>query len=320
MREEAWVESLRRRFPFSRGLGIGDDAAVLAPDSRRESLVLTTDMLVEGVHFRKGDLTPAQLALKSLAVNLSDLAAMGARPLFYTLALALPADYMGLCLEEFYDGLEQGNRRWGVELAGGDLSAGSILTISITAVGEAARPVLRSGSRVGDLLAVCGRLGWSKLGLHDLLNGQRKGPFAEAHISVEPLLAQGQTLGPLASAMMDLSDGLLKDLGRLCSASGLDAEIDAAALPLDRVLSDRCRTLGWSPLETVLVGGEDYALLFTAGVQEMAKIKTLVLEPDISVIGRMVPGGGQVRVFENGRERVVEVECYDHFAVHGAGD
>lgn len=322
MSEEAWVETLKKRFPFSLGLGIGDDAAVLRPQSGSRHLVVTTDLLVEGVHFRKNDLTPQELARKSLAVNLSDLAAMAARPLFYTLGLALPPDYMGDRLSLFYDGLEAGNRRWDVQLAGGDFSASTILTISITAVGETERPLLRSGAQVGDLIGVCGHLGWSRLGLQEILAGSdlRHSRFVAAHIAVEPLLQQGLRLGQWATAMMDVSDGLLKDLRRMCAASGLGAELDVSALEMDVSFRDTCLKYGLSPLQTMLSGGEDYALLFTASPGDMAVIKGLGLEPGIVVLGQMVPGSGEVRVFDQGVAVAFSEDGYDHFDGRGHGD
>lgn len=313
MKEEDWVETLSRRFPFSRGIGIGDDAAVLSPDAVQGKLVITTDLLVEGVHFRLNDISPRQLAQKSLAVNLSDLAAMGAKPLFYTLALALPPHYMAEALHRFYDGLEEGNRRWGVELAGGDFSAGTVLTVSITAFGEAERPILRRGAREGDLVGVCGRLGWSKLGLNQLLGGMKDSPFIHAHVAVEPLLQEGVVLGRYASAMMDVSDGLLKDLRRLCAASGVGAEIDGDRLDMDPSYLSACRECRMEPLETALNGGEDYALLFSIPEEASQEIEKTPGGVPFRVIGRIVPAEKGVRVFSQGRELFLKQDGFDHF-------
>lgn len=313
MREEDWVESLSRRFPFSRGVGIGDDAAVLEEQSVSGKLVITTDLLVDGVHFRLRDIPPRKLAMKSLAVNLSDLAAMGARPLFYTLALSLPAGYMGEKLLHFYDGLEEGNRRWGVELVGGDFSAGSVLMVSITAFGEAEKPVFRRGARVGDYLMVCGRLGWSKLGLTQLLNGVKTSQFIKAHFEVEPLLVEGMTLGKYASAMMDVSDGLLKDLKRLCTASGTGAEIDGDSLDMDPAYLSACREFQLEPLETALNGGEDYALLFSISPEALKEVGRIDSGAPLRVIGRIVQKERGVRVFSQGQELNIHREGFDHF-------
>jgi len=313
MKEEEWVEALRQRFPFSYGVGIGDDAAVVRPGSVASPWVITSDLLVEGVHFRREDLTPQQLALKSLAVNLSDLAAMGAKPLFYTLSLVLPIDFMGDKLKQFYDGLEQGDQRWGVQLAGGDFSAGPFLTIAITAIGEAARPVLRSGACCGDLVAVCGHLGWSKLGMHQLLAGEKQGPYVDAHISVKPLLGEGLTLSQFASAMMDVSDGLLKDLKRLCAASNVGAVVDADSLEPDRDFCEQCTAYKLSPLQTVFGGGEDYALLFTIREENLPKVMEANLHTRIAVVGRIVCAELGVKVIQNGEELRLSAEGFDHF-------
>ncbi len=315
MREEEWVDALARRFPFSQGIGIGDDAAVVSSAPHGRKWVVTSDLLVEGVHFRRQDLSARQLAIKSLAVNLSDLAAMGASPLFYTVALVLPSDFMAEKLEQFYDGLEEANGRWGVELAGGDLSSGSALTIAITAVGEAERPILRQGAHEGDFVAVCGRLGWSKLGLQQLLSGLRQSPYIDSHIKVEPLLEEGVVLSRYASAMMDVSDGLLKDLKRLCRASSVGAELDADALEPDSDFSQTCGTLGLSPLDTVLCGGEDYALLFTAGQEAFSAIMASPLKGRVTRIGRIVPRDEGVLVLRAGVELVMSCDGFDHFAL-----
>lgn len=314
MREEDWVESLRKRFPFSYGVGIGDDAAVVRSVPGNRPWVITSDLLVEDVHFRLGELSPQQLALKSLAVNLSDLAAMGAKPLFYTLALVLPPDCMGAWLQQFYDGIQEGNRRWQVELAGGDFSAGAKLTVAVTAVGETERPVLRRGARPGDVVAVCGVLGWSKLGLHQLQAGLRSGPFIDAHIRVEPRLAEGLILGRCATAMMDVSDGLLKDLGRLCAASQVGAEIDADRLNLDESFVTACQSCRLSPLETALGGGEDYALLCTVRPGDLDTLHSALRNTPLTKIGRIVAADRGVKIFDRGRELRVEHDGFDHFA------
>lgn len=311
--EEAWVETLRQRFPFSRGVGIGDDAAVVTPGSRDRSSVVTTDLLVEGVHFRVDDLSPQQLARKSLAVNLSDLAAMGARPLFYTLALVLSPERHGQYLDAFYDGLEAANADWNVELAGGDFSTGGLMTIAITAVGEARRAVMRGGAQEGDLVAVCGKLGWSRLGLLQLLSGQRGGAYVDAHIDVKPLIREGLILADHVHAMMDVSDGLLKDLKRICVASSLGAELDVDALPMDRDFARVCKANGLDPLETVLCGGEDYALLFTLSEAALGEIRRVHPELPIGEIGRIVSAPPVVRIIQKGQELKVPCRGYDHF-------
>lgn len=250
-------------------LGIGDDCAVLRPQ-RGQDLVVTTDLSLENVHFRRDWHPPQSVGHRCLARGLSDLAAMGARPEAAFLSLALPRELTGAWLQGFLDGWMSLAARHRVLLAGGDLAnspqsshkSGGLVIADIVLLGSVPRgkALLRSGARAGDILYVTGALGGSAAELGAL--ERRPGSFRRAdkgghpHLYPEPRLETGRKLlkGSLATAAIDLSDGLSTDLAHLCEESGLAAEIDARALPVD----------ARATLEQALHGGEDYELLFTA--------------------------------------------------------
>jgi thiamine-monophosphate kinase len=256
-------------------LGIGDDCAVLRP-RRGEELVVTTDLSLENVHFRRDWHPPQSVGHRCLARGLSDLAAMGARPEAAFLSLALPIEMAGSqsgsWMEGFFDGLLALAQRYRVPLAGGDLAksppglrqATGLAVADIVLLGSVptGKSLLRSGARAGDLIYVTGALGGSAAELLALerrpagFRRKGKGIQGHPHLYPEPRLAAGRALmrGRLATAAIDLSDGLSTDLAHLCEESGLAAEIDTASLPVDARAS----------LEQALHGGEDYELLFTA--------------------------------------------------------
>ncbi|MDR0842107.1 MAG: thiamine-phosphate kinase [Acidobacteriota bacterium] len=311
--------------------GIGDDAAVWRPCGAGELWAVTTDMLVEEVDFRHGWSSPQELGYKSLAANLSDLAAMGARPRFFTVSLALPPDVTEKWVQRFYDGLADCGGRHGAALVGGDLSSGGETVVSITAFGESQnrKVVYRSGGRAGDLLYVTGVLGKSAAGLELLRQGtlrSRSGARREAlqaHRKPEPRCAVGAWLAQsgCARAMMDLSDGLAADLPRLCAASGASGTSGASGLDAE-IFPDRIPTFapsaswGCDPLQLALGGGEDYELLFA-----VPRAKRKLLEtgwpPDFPVathIGNLINGDGRVWLaVPEGARRPLQVHGFDHF-------
>ncbi|MDQ2789945.1 MAG: thiamine-phosphate kinase [Actinomycetota bacterium] len=259
-----------RELPPGTLLGPGDDAAVLvAADGR---VVVTTDVLVEGVHFRLDWSTPHQVGRKAVAANLADVAAMGAVPTGLVVGLAVP----GRTPISTVDGLAAG--MWleagqaGAGIVGGDVVSSEQLVVSVTAVGDlqGRAPVTRSGARPGDVLGLCGRLGWSAAGLAVLRRGFRS-PLAvvAAHRVPEPPYGAGpQAASAGATAMVDISDGLLADAGHLAEASGVGIGIDSAAVPVASRLVEVASALGGDALHWALTGGEDHALLasFPAGV------------------------------------------------------
>ena len=323
--ENSIIELLKRQYATKNPMlkkGIGDDAAVWHPRGAEELWAVTTDMLVEEVDFRREWTTPQELGYKSLAVNLSDLAAMGVMPRFFTVALALPPDVTGKWIQGFYDGLSECGERYGALLVGGDLSAADRITVSITAFGESRnrRVLYRSGGQPGDLLYVTGTLGKSAAGLDLLRKGtirSRSGVKCEAlcaHRMPEPRCDVGTWLAQsgCARAMMDLSDGLSSDLPRMCADSGVDAEIFKAEIPV----FTPSVAWGCDPLQMALDGGEDYELLFAVprSKKKLLEASWPVDFPAITHIGNMFKGNGGVwiRVTEELR-LALPVRGFDHF-------
>lgn len=250
-------------------LGVGDDAALFRPKPGRE-IILTCDWFLEGTHFLREKHPPDAVGWKCLARAVSDVAAMGGAPRCFLLSLALPETHTGKWLDMFLGGLRRASRKFQCPLAGGDTTRRNEILINVTVVGEvrAGSAVLRSGARADDILYVSGRLGEAELGLR--IMRQRKGaaskknPLTRKHLYPEPRLALGQWLVKkgLATAMMDLSDGLSSDLPRLCAASGVGARIEETKLPVVK-LPLRFARGGVDPLKLALDGGDDYELLFT---------------------------------------------------------
>lgn len=260
-------------------VGPGDDAGVVpAPD---RPLLITTDQLVEDVHFRRRTTRARDLGYKCMAANASDVAAMGGRPLACTVCLAAPGDLPADWIKDLYAGLEEGSTAFGCPVIGGDTSSAPLVVISVALLGLAGAvgPVLRSGARPGDDLYVSGSPGESALGLRLLEAGEDTGDparrtLAQRHLRPEPRLALGAALGDagLATALIDVSDGLLQDLGHVLRASGVGAEVWAERLPVSPDLAGVAAALGMDPLPLVLAGGEDYELLFTAPPRRRARI------------------------------------------------
>jgi thiamine-monophosphate kinase len=308
-------------------LGVGDDCALLQPAPGTQ-LAISSDMLVEGRHFF-ADVDPLTLGHKALAVNLSDLAACGARPLAFTLALALPR-VDEAWLAAFSRGLLALADAHGCELVGGDTTQGP-LNICITVFGEVpvlggqSRALLRSGAKAGDDVYVSGTLGDARLAL-DALRGTLALPadlLAQARRRLEqptPRVALGQALRGIASAAIDVSDGLIGDLGHILRASGTGATMDTAAItPL---LASRTHpdwaSAGIGPdkqLECVLAGGDDYELAFTAPVsaREAVQAAAGLAGTPVTRIGRMDAGPGLRLVDAQGTALSQRFSSFDHF-------
>lgn len=245
-------------------LGPGDDAAVLRPDG---DVAVTTDMLVEGVHFRRNWSTPFQLGRKAIAINVSDVEAMGAVPVSVVVALGLPPSLDETWITQFSDGVRDECARAGVSLVGGDLSRSENITVCATAVGEmqGREPVTRAGARPGDVVAVCGRFGWASAGLTVLQRGfgSPKELVAEHQCPTVPY-GQGRVAADGgATSMMDVSDGLLADLGHIAAASGVAVDVRRESFEVTDAISRVCAATGRSPWGFVLAGGEDHALVAT---------------------------------------------------------
>jgi thiamine-monophosphate kinase len=311
-------ELIERHFrPLARAaagaLGLSDDAALLDIPSGHK-LVVTADALTAGVHFFADD-PPGLIARKMLRVNLSDLAAMAATPLAYLMTCALPADVDEDWISAFVAGLAQDQDEFAIALVGGDTTATpGPLSLSVTALGtvKSGRELRRSGARAGDLVAVSGTIGDAALGLARLQG--RLEPFIgepqliERYRLPQPRLTLASKLAGLATAGMDVSDGLVGDLGHICSASGLSAVIQASRVPFS---APARAVLETQPelREVLLTAGDDYELLFTLPEGRESELAGL----PVTIIGRMEAGTG-VRVLDgDGRPMDVGVGGYRHF-------
>ena len=291
---------------------IGDDAAVV------DGQVYTADMLVEDVDFTRA--TPLRsIARKALAVNLSDLAAMGAAPSYALLSLALPPWALEGA-EELLTSFAEAAKQYSIEIIGGDFSRGEKLTIAITAIGRiVTRPLLRSGAKRGDRIYVSRPIGGSAAGL--MLIGREGSGYAERefvesairrHIDPEPEVALGIALARIeeVTACIDVSDGLSTDLHHLCDASNCGAEIERERIPIFPDLLTHGPRLGIRVSDVVLHGGEDYALLFTSSLRESEMSR--VLGRPVYAIGRITSERGVI-LKEDGVPRPLEARGYDHF-------
>ena len=287
--EFALIDAITARLTTSSAvlLGPGDDAAVIAaPDAR---VVASTDLLVDGRHFRRAWSEPADVGHRAAAANLADIAAMGAVPTALLVGLALPADLPTAWVTALADGLHDECVSAGAVVVGGDVVRSDTLVISVTALGslEGREAITRAGAVPGDLVAVAGRLGWAAAGLAVLSRGFRSPRvLVDAHRRPAPPYAEGPRAAALgATAMTDVSDGLVADLGHVAAASGVSVEISSDAFHVPQEFQDTARALNADPLAWLLAGGEDHALVAT-------------FPPDVdlpmawSVIGRVAEGAG----------------------------
>jgi thiamine-monophosphate kinase len=268
-------------------LGPGDDAAVVAaPDGR---VVASTDVLVDGRHFRRDWSTAVDIGHRAAAANLADIAAMGAVPTALLVALCVPPDLEVKWTHQLADGLADECALVGATVVGGDISASPTLTIAVTALGSLndAAPVTRSGARPGDLIAVAGRLGWAAAGYTILSRGFRSPrALVEAHRRPAPPYAAGPAAARLgATSMIDVSDGLLADLGHLADASKVSMEVRREAFTVPSSMTDAASALGVDAYDWVLAGGDDHALVATFPA-------TTQLAKEWTVIGRVRDGEG----------------------------
>jgi thiamine-monophosphate kinase len=316
----------KTRFGTNLRVGIGDDCAVLR-FRPSEEVVVTTDLSLEGVHFRRDWHSPESIGHRCLARGLSDVAAMGAKPVAAFVSLAVPralSQGKESWITRFYDGLLELASQHDVPLAGGDLAQSpELVTADIVLVGAVARgkALLRSGAQAGDAIYVTGALGGSAAELLALQRHPRK--FARAtsaeahpHLYPQPRLAVGRELvrRGLATSALDISDGLSTDLHHLCEESKLAAEIDAAALPINVMASlAACAGLADAALELALHGGEDYELLFTA--PSTANLPAKIAGVPIHRIGTMKRNRlPQINIKQDGKAVPIEPKGWEHFS------
>ena len=312
------------RPPAHAVLGVGDDCALLQPKPGMQ-LAISSDMLVEGRHFF-ADVDPRALGHKALAVNLSDLAACGATPLAFTLALALP-QIDEVWLQGFSSGLWALADQHGCELVGGDTTRGP-LNICITVFGEVPRgqALLRSGARVGDDLYVSGTLGDARLALEALLGNISLSPdaLAQARVRLEqptPRVALGQALCGIATAAIDISDGLAGDLGHLLKASGIGAHINTS-VAINLIANKPHKTCRSGLFDTsktlayVLAGGDDYELAFTAPAERRQAVEAAAKtsQTPVTRIGQIEQAPGLRLVDAHGQPVAGTFQSFDHFA------
>ncbi|MCX8160728.1 MAG: thiamine-phosphate kinase [Candidatus Saccharicenans sp.] len=308
-------------------LGIGDDCAVL-PWKGSKKLLVTTDLLIDGVHFLGEKISPLDLGYKSLAVNLSDIAAMGGRPRWAFLSIAIPPETEIAWLDEFFRGWRQLAARTGVRLLGGDTTKspkGLVINVAILGEAEGRHLKYRSSARPGDIVAVTGKLGEAEGGLRLILrnisnkNLRLEGRYLiRRHYRPRPHLEEGQFLAgqPEVRAMMDVSDGIDSDLRRIMERSGCGVRVFLEQLPVSNQLRKCGHEFGWDLDEVAAAGGEDYCLLLTV---EARKFPALA-EKFYRRFGRPLPAIGQItgeknqlRYFRNGQPVVLSKSGYDHF-------
>ena len=324
--ESALIAALNRLFgppPAGVAVGIGDDCAALAL-AGEDFLLWTVDTLIEGVHFDLAYFSLPQLGRKALAVNLSDIAAMGGEPLYTLLSLGWPRDRDVAGALALGTGLAQAAQEYGVAVIGGDTVAAPGVMITLTLLGRVPRGEMlqRRGALVGDRVYVTGPLGEAAAGLEMLQRGlalEQDLPrsLIEAHLNPRPQLHAGRVLASqrLASALIDLSDGVATDLGHVCLASGVGARIPAATAPVSPAVRTVAAHLGLDPLDLALKGGEDYQLLFTSPPELAPALFQAFAQAGLAPplpLGEIIAGRGVFLETAAG-EKEITGQGFDHF-------
>jgi thiamine-monophosphate kinase len=305
--------------------GIGDDCAVIGPydDSY---LILTTDLLIEDIHFIMDQINPVDLGKKSMYVNLSDIAAMGGSPLHSLVSIAVPQSAPLEILQGIYQGMKETCRNYGFNILGGDTSASrDRLMINVALIGEVPQKEIlyRNRAEKGDKIYVSGPLGDSAAGLK-MLKGEMKpsggnqGYFIKAHQLPQPEITFGRGIARsgLANAMIDISDGLVADLGHICQTSGLGARIYQESIPLSEELKKLSTEVNFDAYELALYGGEDYKLLFTVPAEKASLLEEQFKDGQnghLYPLGEIITGNEIRMVLEEGREKVLTIKGYNHF-------
>ena len=329
-----FINALRQRVASSSQsivTGLGDDAAVFRSSPGKETVV-STDLLVENIDFRRTTTPPYLLGHKALAVSLSDLAAMGSRPLWALVSIGIPEDvWQTDFVDRFYDGWLDLANRYGVHLIGGDTSrTNEHIVIDSIAIGEcsAGMAVKRTGASPGDQIFVTGSLGAAAAGLRLIERGahlaeqnlgdedsQKLDHVLLRQLRPEPRVGWGIVLPEerLATAMIDLSDGLSSDINHLCEASNVGALIDASLLPIDERVVELCGRRALDPLQLALHGGEDFELLFTVKPENVARLPRKVDGVEIKRIGEVTRAGDGVKISEGTRIWDLKPGGWKHF-------
>ena len=319
---QAYFAPLAAGHPGS--FGLNDDCAALTPEPGHD-IVLKTDAIAEGVHFLPGD-APDDIAWKAVAVNVSDLAAKAARPVGYLMSLAFPQMPERAWMAKFADGLRRAQDSFGITLMGGDTDRrpNAPLSVSIMVLGSVptGRMVRRATAQAGDIIYVSGTLGDSALGLRlrtgaiaaDAIGPSERRTLEQRYLRPDPRIGLRSALLAHARAAMDLSDGLAKDLGRMCRASGVGAEVDQCHVPL----SAPARAVIGASLDLQLLplnGGDDYEILAAIAPEQATAFEAAANQAAIPVtaIGRFTAGNGVIITGRDGRKLDLPVSGYDHF-------
>ncbi len=323
LNEFALIDRMAKRFPDSSA--IGDDCAVLSGPNGLCTL-MTTDILIEDVHFLRRGILAGDLGYKALAVNLSDIAAMGGIPRSFLMSLALPPDIEVEWLDDFIDGMSALAKKHNVRLIGGDTTRSpQPIVINITAIGDipAEEIKLRSSAKVGDIVAVTDYLGDSAAGLktiqENILETLESQKLRERHCRPIPALEEGRWLATNGNvhAMMDVSDGLHTDIQRILDRSACGAKIDLADLPLSPELTLMAETVGWNARELAVAGGEDYCLLCTIAESDFEACARNFIKQfgkPLYKVGRITNRPGVLDYFENGRQVRFSPHGFQHFS------
>jgi thiamine-monophosphate kinase len=267
-------------------LTIGDDAAVVRP-SKLDLALLTTDLLVENVHFKLDSITPSQLGYKALAVNISDIAAMGGLPDYAVISLALNPETDVKVVEDIYRGMMDVSRKYGVNIVGGDITKSDKMIINVALLGSVEEGNLcrRSDAAINDIIMITGKLGASAAGLRLALNPELAAKASNvqqlklAHFKPEPRVREGRLLAELGvHAMQDISDGLASEIGHICAASDVGACLDLTKIPIADGVDTVAIQTGEKPVELALTGGEDYELVFTVSPQSQQQVEEKLAE------------------------------------------
>ncbi len=316
--EFALIDQLTRMTPMDHAdliAGVGDDAAVIrtAPEPA-PYLLVTTDILVEGSHFKRDWATAEQIGIKAAECNISDIAAMGGTPTWMFISLVLSRQTDAQWVKEVYAGIARSCRRHGVIVAGGDTTRGPVNTINIALLGSVSPEHLRLRRQAepGDLLMVTGTLGASAAALALLLKDKRPTPYLlEKHLAPTCRMDASRHIASLAHAMIDISDGLGSEVHHICRQSKTGASIDASAIPLHEDVKAAAKALGVDPLQFALGGGEDFELLFSIAPEKMEELQKtgLICHP----VGRVVEPAKGITLIDSHGSGTPLPGGYDHF-------
>jgi thiamine-monophosphate kinase len=320
------IQRIRESLPLPNKqviLGIGDDAAAVRPSSG-SLIIITSDMFLEGIHFDYSFSTPFQIGFKALSVNISDIAAMGGIPTAALISIGISGNATVEEVDGIFDGIEEVARIYRVSIVGGDTcrsKAGLILSIALLGEVEAGLMIKRSGAKPGDAIFVTGTLGDSAIGLEILKTrlqtpNSRLQSLIERHLLPKPRIEEGKVIAKnrWATAMIDISDGLLSDLNHICDESGVGAEIYQERIPISSELREMAAEMKRDPLSYVFKGGEDYELLFTVPKDKAEEVvmAEFMGRPFASLIGE-VTQNERVLIDEYGKRHTFIPSGYDHF-------